>query len=204
VSNGSCLGAGSITITEATTMNTDGLWALAFLAAVIAIRSTRLFVKKSARVFVPDYQRGVRFVDGVFREVMGPGSYNAASANEQITIVDMRPQPIVVERILYQDALQTPSVISIGAELSVADPYQATTKLKNLINDSSAIVRDALRGVVSKRIADISPEVRSKTATDIAAVLNEDLRKCGMQVTNVEITEFWSRTLKPHPMAGAN
>jgi hypothetical protein len=185
-------------------MNIDGLWALAFLAAVIALRSTRLFAKKGARVFVPDYQCGVLFVDGAFREVMGPGSYNPTTANEQITIIDMRPQPVVVERIFYQDALQAPSVISIGAELSVADPYQATTKLKNVINDSLAIMRDTLRGVVSKRIADISLEVRNKTATDITAVLNEDLRKCGMQVANVEITEFWSRTLKPHPMAGAN
>lgn len=193
-----------VTITNATSMNTDGLWALAFLAAVISMRSTRVFAKKSPRIFVPDYQSAVRFVDGAFREVLGPGSYDPAGANEQITIVDMRPQPVVLERILYQDALQTPSVISIAAELSVIDPYQATTKLKNLVNDSLALVRDALRGFVSKRLADDSADARSRTATEIAAVLNDDLRKCGMQVANVEITEFWSRTLKPRSITGAN
>jgi hypothetical protein len=185
-------------------MDEHALWAFAFLAAVIAMRYTRLFAKKRIRVFVPDYQSAIRFVDEMFREVLGPGSYDPAGANEQITIVDMRPQPIVVERILYQDALQTPSVISIAAELNVADPYQAATKLKNLVNDSLAIIKDALRGVVSKRIADTSAEVRGNAAADIAAALNEELSRCGVRVANVEITEFWSRTVKPHSITGAN
>jgi len=185
-------------------MNADTIWPVVFLGAVIAMVAMRISARKNKALFLPDYQRAVRFVDGSFVDVMGPGSYHPNGKREQITVVDIRPQPIVVERVLYQDATQAPSVISIGAELVIADPCQAITKLKNLVNDSIAIIRDELRGIVSKRIADSVPEARSKLEADIAAGLNTHLSRFGIRLQNVEVTELWSRTINPPMMMGAN
>lgn len=163
-----------------------------------------MLVSNKPRLFIPDYQRAVRFVDGASASVLGPGSYDPPGKHEQVTVVDMRPQPIVVERVMYQDLVQSPSVISIGAELVVSEPIEAITKLKNLVNDAIAMIRDQLRIIVSRRIADSSPEGRSKLASEIATSLNSELRKFGVQLQNVEVTELWSRTIKPSGITGAN
>jgi hypothetical protein len=185
-------------------MNNDNIWPVLFLGAVLVMLAQRIFARRKQNIFVPDYQRAVKFVDGTFGSVLEPGSYEPAGKHEQITVVDMRPQPIVVERVIYQDAVQAPSVISIAAELVISDPFEAITKLKNLTNDSIAIVRGQLRNMVSRRIADPARETRTKLATDIMAGLNRVLRKFGVQVQKVEVTELWSRTIKPLEMMGAN
>jgi len=185
-------------------MNADNLWSVVFLGAVLMIIALRLVARKKPSLFVPDYQRAVKFVDGAFKNVLDPGSYGPPGKNEQITVVDLRPQPIVVERVMFQDAIQASSVISIGAELMISDPADAVTKLKNLLNDSIAIIRDQLRSTMSKRIADWDPATRAKLASDITLSLNSDLRKFGVQLQNVEITELWSRTIKPTATMGAN
>src|SRR5579871_5590635 len=166
-------------------MNSDTLWSVVFLSAVVVILAQRISGRKKPKIFIPDYQRGVKFVDGTFGSILEPGSYEPASKHQQITIIDMRPQPLVVERVIYQDAIQAPSVISIAAELVIADPFQAITKLKNLVNDSIAIIRDQLRSTVSKRIADTAPESRTKLASDITSALNNNLHQFGVQVQNV-------------------
>jgi len=185
-------------------MNPDNIWPVVIVSAALVLLAQRILGSKKPRIFIPDYQRGVRFADGAFGRVLDPGSYQPGAKDEQTTIVDMRPLPVVVERGLYQDAIQTPSVISIAAEVLVEDPVTATTKLKNFANDSVAIIRDQLRNTVSKRIADSAPEVRSKLQDELASALNSELRKFGVGVRNVEVTELWSRAVKPAVTTGAN
>jgi hypothetical protein len=109
-------------------MNTDNIWSLLILAtAALYVLARRL--RRTQRIFVPDYKRGVRFVRGSFDRVLGPGSYKPFTMKEQIEIVDMRPQPIFLEKIFYRDALQNESFVSIGAELLISDAYLASTML---------------------------------------------------------------------------
>jgi hypothetical protein len=185
-------------------MNADDIWAVVFLLGGAALLFLRFYGRRTVRVFITDYQRGVRFVDGTFRDLLGPGSYRSNRNREQVTVVDMRPQPVVLERIFYQDAFSVPSVVSIAAELSVGDPYRATTQLKDPIRDSLDLIRDQLRGIATQSIADLGPETRHKSANEIAATLNCDLDKFGMRIANLEITELWSRSVPPQTTAGAN
>ncbi|MFZ0635503.1 MAG: SPFH domain-containing protein [Candidatus Acidiferrales bacterium] len=177
-------------------MDIDNIWVLLILAA-LALYVLAMFLRKTQRIFIPEYQRGVRFVKGSFANVLGPGSYRPFTANEQIVVVDMRPQPIILEKISYRDALQNQSFLSIGAEMQVCDAHLAATTLKDQITDSLPAVRDTLRQVVSRGIADRSPEFRSKTAADIMQAVNAELTRFGMKISNVEILELWS-----HPALG--
>jgi hypothetical protein len=95
-------------------------------------------------------------------------------------------------------------VISIGAELSVVDAYLATTRLKNLMNDSVSIVRDAIRDTVAKSIIGHSPEARQATTARIEEAARTDLRTFGVTISNIEITEAWSRPVEPRVISGAN
>jgi hypothetical protein len=183
---------------------TDDIWVSLFFIGIGTFLYARARLRKTKRVFIPDYQRGILYRGGTFARVIGPGSYNSYISNEQIVIVDMRPQPFVIERLLYQDALKSPSVISIGAELTVSDPYRACTALKDQVNDSVAIVRDAMRATLSKSISDTTDEARRKAGEEIAACANADLDKVGMRVANLEVTETWSRPIRSQIASGAN
>jgi hypothetical protein len=58
--------------------------------------------------------------------------------------------------------------------------------------------------MLSKRIADPAPEMREKLAGEITLALNNDLRRFGLQVQRIEVTELWSRTIKSPTTIGAN
>src|SRR5262249_48668336 len=109
---------------------------------------------KRKRVMITDYKKGVRFVNGVFRDVVGPGSYVVKEPKQQIKIVDMRPQPVLMERHFFQDALNHTSVISVAMELRVVDPYLATTKLRDDVKDALPMLRNAMRQALASVAAD--------------------------------------------------
>lgn len=175
-------------------MNADNILSLLIVATVavcILVRRRR----RVKHIFIPDYKRGVRFVRGSFANILEPGSYQPFTLKEQIEIVDMRRHPIILERISYRDAWQNESFLSVGAQISVSDAHRATTMLKDQINDSMPIVRDTLRSVVSGSIADGGPEFRNKTVADITQAVNVELDRVGMKISDVEITELWSRPI---------
>jgi hypothetical protein len=182
----------------------DSIWAAILFAGLTAGILARIYRQGGVRIFITDYQRGVRFVQGSFHDLLGPGSYASNPKREQVTIVDMRPQQILLERLQFQDAVLAASLISIGADLVVADPVLAVTTVKNPVADSMTIVRDALRAALSKMIADPHNAPRQKLAGDIELAINADLAKVGMRVANAEITELWSRSARASHGAGAS
>jgi hypothetical protein len=172
-------------------MNTDNIWPGLFLLGFVALIILR-HIRSMPRVFIPDYKRGVRFSRGVFKDVLGPGVYQPFSRKQQIEVVDMRPQPIFLDRVAYRDVLQNESFMSIGADLLVGDARLAVNMLKDQINDSFPMVRHAIGSYVSRGIVDDSPEYRAKTSEEITRVVNDDLARVGMKIANVEIVELWS------------
>lgn len=182
-------------------MNAADVLELVYLTAAVVLIVFLFRFGKVPRTYLTDYMRGVRFVKGTFVNVLGPGGYKPLTRRVHIEVVDMRPVPVVLESISYRDALESESVISIGAEISVDDPYLAATTLKNRISDSLPIVRDTLRTIVSRTIADRSPEFRAKVAADIQGAVNEKLHRMGMKISNIEITELFSRSTSPQRTA---
>ena len=182
----------------------DYIWVVLLFSGIALFLIARFRLGKTKRFFITDYQRGVRYKNGIFAGVLDLGYYNCYTPSEQLVIVDMRPQPFVIERLIYQDAVQAPSVISIGAELKVSDPYRSCTALKDQVADSVAIVRDVLLATVSKGITDAAVEGRKRTADEVTDAANAELSKRGMCVSSMEITEVWSRVARPTQKAGAN
>lgn len=178
-------------------MDDQSLWTSIFFAGLFTILILRL-MPKSTRAFITDYQRGLRFVKGSFVDVKGPGSYRSRKSGNEITVVDMRPQPFLIERLFYQDGLQNPAVVSIGAELVVTDPYAAVTMVKDRFNDSVSIVRDALRIQLGRSVTDSNLEGRKNLAEKLTTEANAELSKIGMAIQNAEVTELWSRTVRGH------
>lgn len=138
-------------------MDPDAIVGVIFIAGIVVLVFLIRRVRTAKTVFITDYQRGVRFVNGVFRDVLGPGRYRSYTGHDLINVVDMRPSPSLAERMSYQDALHSPSIMSIGAELLVSDPYVASTKLKNPVDDSIPVAREIIKSFASGNITDARP-----------------------------------------------
>src|SRR4029077_9395024 len=115
------------------------------LVSVIALTILSQSRRGKKRILITDYRRGVRFVGGVFSGVLEPGSYLFDARKEQITIMDMRPQPILLERLTFQDALKQQGVVSLATEFVVRDPQLAATALRDQIKDCYLLARNAIR-----------------------------------------------------------
>jgi hypothetical protein len=103
----------------------------------------------------------------------------------------MRPQPVLVERLVFQDAVNTPALISIASEMRVQDPQLASTALRDQVKDGYAILRDTLRMFVSQQILQPGAESRDALAKALNSVIDTALRKVGMTSSDLEITELW-------------
>jgi hypothetical protein len=179
-----------------------GAFSAIAVVSVLGILLLRQNNTGKKRILLTDYRRGVHFVNGSFKAVLGPGSYRYDARREQISIIDMRPQPILIDRLAFRDALRNEGVISVGTELLVRDPRLAATTLRDQVKDAYVIVRDTLRIVVSNQIA-VSRENSVSIAESIAKAVNTELAKVGMAVSEIEITELWSHASQPQPAEGS-
>jgi hypothetical protein len=159
------------------------------MVIVTFVLSRRAALRK--RIVITDFRRGVRFVGGVFSNVLEAGSYSFDPRKEQITIVDMRPQPFLMERLGFQDALKNPGVISLGAELLVRDPHLAASALRDQVKDAYILARDTVRTAMSKQIVADTADTAGLMQT-LTAALRGELNKVGMDIADIEVTELWS------------
>jgi hypothetical protein len=185
-------------------MDSDDIIVLLFLAEIAALVWIWMRVSQVRRIFITDYQRGIRFLRGAFTRVLQPGAYNVLNRTVEISIADMRPRQFVMECLSYRDAMQNDCFISIGGELSISDPYLAFTKLKDQFTDSLPTVRETLRAVASRGIGDASLDARDQMAQAVMVAANAELSRSGMRIVNLEITEMWSRPQRGQISAGLN
>jgi SPFH domain / Band 7 family len=179
-----------------------GIFSLVVVISVLVASVNRQRTRGKKRILITDYRRGVHFVSGSFKSVLGPGSYRFDPRNEQINIVDMRPQPILIERLPFQDALTHNGIISVGTELLVRDPRLAATALRDQVKDAYVMVRETLRAELSRQIA-VGKEKAANLSQSITNAVNTELAKVGMAVSDVEITELWSHSPQPQTTVGS-
>jgi len=159
---------------------------LIVFSVVISLRARR-----AKRIVITDFRRGVRFVGGICSGVLEAGSYGFNPRKEQITIVDMRPQPILMERLGFQDALQRQGLISLGSELFVRDPKLAAGALRDQVKDAYILARDAVRAAMSTQILTETTDPSSLSQT-LTKAIRAELSKVGMDISEIEVTEFWT------------
>jgi hypothetical protein len=160
---------------------------LLIVLAVVVSRRARF----RKRIVITDFRRGVRFVGGVCTGVLEAGNYGVDPRKEQINIVDMRPQPILMERLGFHDALQRQGLISLGAELFVRDPKLAAGALRDEVKDAYILARDAVRTAMSTQIFADSTDAAGLSQT-LTTAIRAVLLKVGMDISDIEVTEFWT------------
>jgi hypothetical protein len=180
-------------------MDTD-----AFLGASLTITTISLAVlsvwtrrnKAKKRVIVLEFQRGVKFENGAFCAVLEPGSYRIDSKKEQITIVDMRPLPILIEQCSFQDSHQQAAYLSIAAELVVVEPRAVTRESKNHVNDAVLALREVIRQVGSACDASGLHSRRVDLEHELLERSRKELARLGLTINQLAVTDTSSARMQ--------
>jgi hypothetical protein len=167
-----------------------GLIPFVVMMVVLGFRFGRQ--KDRKRIAITDYLRGVRYKNGVFVDVVGPGSYSFNARNEHIERVDMRPQPFVFESFSCSDALNQPITLSFAGEFEVADPRLAVSTMKKDSDEAFARLKQVIRTTASRLAVQDGSEATEKHLTEtFLEEMNADLARSGLRIRNLELTEIW-------------
>jgi regulator of protease activity HflC (stomatin/prohibitin superfamily) len=102
------------------------------------------------KITVEAYEKGLRFRDGRFVGVVGPGRYRLARflAKEEIRTVDLRLRTIVLQGQEMLTLDQVTVRVTMLAKLRVADPEAALLKVDDYLGQIYGDVQLALRDAV--------------------------------------------------------
>ena len=95
------------------------------LAALAGALTWRRFLRE---VTVFEYERGLYYIEGRFREILPPGRYRWFNRRTTIQKADMRVQTVAVtgQEVLSADAITLK--VSIAAQYEISDPLVALTR----------------------------------------------------------------------------
>jgi uncharacterized membrane protein YqiK len=169
---------------------TEFVQIVAMLVVVIVV-VVRLNAKRGRQTIL-DYQRGIRFEGGKFQEILGPGCHRFHPTKEQITLVDLRNQPIIVERFFYPDSAGENACVSISAGIQIADVHRAIIECNDHVNEAVVLIRNVLRGRLSAKRAVEARCNRRDCEQEIKTHMAGELERIGLALTSLEITEVSS------------
>src|SRR5579864_6435715 len=120
-----------------------GAYALIYFLA----RKARLD-KTNKQVNVLDFQSALRYKNGQFVGLLGPGKYKVNTASEHLVLVDTRPVPISFDRMQVITRDGEPLQVSVTARVQVIDPVLAIRTSNNYIQDTAVALKDIIRKLV--------------------------------------------------------
>jgi regulator of protease activity HflC (stomatin/prohibitin superfamily) len=159
---------------------------IAALMFAVALVVTKFF--KTITIF--EYERGVKFHNGKFREILGPGKYYYFTASTRIEVFDIRPA------ILQLNGQELLSADQITVKISLAVKYQITNP-QALISDYQDYqeylytnTQFILREVISSIEMDKLLESRKTISENIKTYLVEDKSVAGLSILSVNLKDF--------------
>lgn len=137
---------------------------------------------------IPEYQRTVMYSLGKYASVEGPGLvFNIPLLYYIEQRVDVR---IRTEDIPPQDVISKDNVsVKVNAVVyyRVIDPEYAINNVEDFTDATSQLAQTTLRSVLGKHDLDDMLSNREQLNADVQEILDQQISKWGIKVTNVEI-----------------
>ena len=153
-----------------------------FLAFVFIVGSAGIKIDR-------EYQRGVIFRLGRFKDVKGPGIYWILPGIDQKTKVDIRTKTVDIQP---QETITSDSVtIKVNAVLyyRLIDPSKAINKVENYQMAVYQTALTTLRNVVGQNILDDVLQNRDKINNTIQEIVDEVTEPWGVVIERVEMKD---------------
>jgi regulator of protease activity HflC (stomatin/prohibitin superfamily) len=155
---------------------------LAILAVVVRSRFSKTIVF--------EYQRGLKYQKGRFKEVLGPGSHWVYTPNTVVRAIDIRPRYVTLpgQEVLSSDGVSLR--VSLAANYEVARPDVAVNQSEDYVAALYLTLQLALREVVGAAKIEEVLEIRSQLSERLFELTGEPAEKLGLNLRSVNIRDI--------------
>lgn len=142
------------------------------------------------RTTILDYERGLRYVNGKFNNLLEPGLYWHSPLSTVIHTVDIRPRFISItgQEILSADGVTLK--ISLAARYEIADLVVATHQSQNFEQSLYLELQLALREIVSAADIDTVLQNRSEFSKKLLELTESKARALGLKLISAQIKDL--------------
>lgn len=143
------------------------------------------------RVTVFEYERGLKYVKGRFKQVLPPGQYRAGLFTDSvIRKVDIRQQHVSVpgQAVLTQDGVGLK--VSLSAVYEVADPATAINSVANYQQALYLALQNTLRDAVCALPMDELMGTRGQLSGQLLSTAADQLLPMGLRLISVDIKDL--------------
>ncbi|MEM9090775.1 MAG: slipin family protein [Cyanobacteria bacterium P01_F01_bin.53] len=143
------------------------------------------------RVTVFEYERGLKYVKGRFRQVLPPGQYNAGLfTNSVIRKVDIRPQYVTVpgQAVFTSDGVGIK--VSVTASYAISDPAMAINEVSNYREALYLVLQNGLREVVGAIAIDDLMTSRCQLSEPLLEASASKLTPFGLRLISIDIKDL--------------
>lgn len=157
----------------------------AFIAVALVLRLLPI-----KRVFVFEYQKGLKYSRGRYMGILDPGSYWILKNSSTVTLIDIRPESITIQG---QDVLSSDGVtlkISLAAEFQVIDPNLAINRNQNFRTTLYLTLQMALREIVGKEKIDALLENRAQIGAKLMELVTRKASEMGLKLIAADVKDI--------------
>jgi len=159
---------------------------IAALMFAVALVVTKFF--KTITIF--EYERGVKFHNGKFREIVGPGKYNYFAMSTRIDVFDMRPAILQLNGQELLSADQITVKISLAVKYQILDPKALISDYQDFQDYLYTNTQFKLREVISSIEMDKLLENRQSISENIKTYLVDDKSLADLSILSVDLKDF--------------
>lgn len=148
-------------------------------------------IYKDKEIIIHDYEAGLLYEKGVFKEILGKGVYKVSEKGfeKEISIVNKRIQSITItgQEILTKDKLNLR--LNILVRFRVIDPLKAIHEVDSYSASVYQDVQMKIRGIVGERELDELLSIRNIFDEKIREELQAKTEKYGVKIESLELKD---------------
>jgi regulator of protease activity HflC (stomatin/prohibitin superfamily) len=162
-----------------------------FLIAIAVVVAAYVAFKVCVRrVTIYEYQRGLKYVRGRFKEVLPAGTHWHLPYFSRIAMVDVRPRFVTVsgQEVLSSDGVTLK--VSLAASFRIADPALAVNGVENYVEALYVKLQLALREIVGGATIDDLLEKRPQFSARLMELSKDSAAGLGLELQSVDIRDI--------------
>ena len=159
-------------------------WTIAGLIAVV------LFLLFWSNKTVLEYQRALKYKNGRFVGVLGPGRHWFLKHSTMLRIVDFRPAFAVIpgQEVLSSDGITLK--VSLAAKYEVTDVPKAVNEVENYVQALYVTLQIALRALIGSATVDELLEKRDDLGKRLTELASADVEELGLKLLSLDIKDI--------------
>ncbi|MHB1456061.1 MAG: slipin family protein [Armatimonadota bacterium] len=160
------------------------LYPLAFIIALV------FFLSRFRTVIIFEYQRGLKYSNGRFVGVIGPGRYKIYIPTTVVQIIDIRPSFVTIsgQEVLSSDGITLK--VSLAAQYQIADPQLAINSSESYNNALYLILQMGIREIIGSSPIDDILEKRGEFGTLLAEKAASEIESLGIKLISVDLKDI--------------